>query len=36
YSEETFSRRINREHRIVYRINENTVTVFVLSAYGHY
>ncbi|MCB5981900.1 hypothetical protein LIT54_11920 [Flavobacterium psychrophilum] len=27
---------MNREHRIVYRINENTVTVFVLSAYGHY
>ncbi|ELV7526121.1 Txe/YoeB family addiction module toxin [Flavobacterium psychrophilum] len=36
YSEETFSRRINREHRIVYRIQENTVTVLVLSAYGHY
>jgi toxin YoeB len=36
FTEETFSRRINREHRIVYRINEHAVTVLVLSAYGHY
>ena len=36
YSEETFSRRINREHRLVYRIYEETVIVLVLSAYGHY
>lgn len=36
YSEETFSRRINQEHRLVYRIQEETVIVLVLSAYGHY
>jgi toxin YoeB len=36
YSEETFSRRINREHRLVYRIREETVQVLVISAYGHY
>jgi toxin YoeB len=31
-----WSRRINREHRIVYRVEENIVTVFVVSAMGHY
>lgn len=36
YSEETLSRRINREHRLVYRIREETVQVLILSAYGHY
>jgi toxin YoeB len=36
YSEETFSRRINKEHRLVYRIYEDIVTVLVISAYGHY
>jgi toxin YoeB len=36
YPEETFSRRINREHRLVYRIREETVQVLVISAYGHY
>lgn len=36
YEEETWSRRINDEHRLVYRIKENIVVVLVLSAYGHY
>lgn len=36
YSEETFSRRINLEHRLVYRIREETAQVLVLSTYGHY
>jgi toxin YoeB len=36
YSEETFSRRINKELRLVYRIYEDIVTVLVISAYGHY
>ena len=36
YSEETFSRRINREHRLIYRIREETVQVFVISTFGHY
>jgi len=31
-----WSRRINREHRIVYRVEENIVTVFVVSTMGHY
>lgn len=34
--EETWSRRINKEHRLVYRINDDTIEVLVISAYGHY
>lgn len=36
YEIKTFSRRINREHRLVYQVYEETITVLVLSAYGHY
>ncbi len=36
YTEETFSRRINREHRLIYRVQDETVTVLVLSSFGHY
>ncbi len=31
-----WSRRINREHRLVYSIDDNIVTVSVISAKGHY
>lgn len=31
-----WSRRINKEHRIVYSVDENIVTVYVISAMGHY
>jgi len=31
-----WSRRLNKKHRIVYEVNENIVTVFVISASGHY
>ncbi len=31
-----WSRRLNREHRIVYRVEENIVTVTIVSAMGHY
>lgn len=31
-----WSRRINSKDRIIYSIEENIVTVFVLSAMGHY
>jgi len=31
-----YSRRINQKHRLVYSINENIVTVHVLSAMAHY
>ncbi|WP_026473671.1 Txe/YoeB family addiction module toxin [Alkaliflexus imshenetskii] len=31
-----FSRRINHKHRVVYSINEDIVTIHVLSLWGHY
>ncbi|MFE3846692.1 Txe/YoeB family addiction module toxin [Flavobacterium sp. LB3P45] len=31
-----WSRRINKEHRMVYCVDENSVTVYVASAMGHY
>ena len=31
-----WSRRINKEHRLVYSIDGEKVTVTVISAYGHY
>lgn len=31
-----WSRRINQKDRLVYEVMESTVTVFVLSAIGHY
>jgi len=31
-----WSRRINREHRLIYSIEDNVVTVRVVSAKGHY
>lgn len=36
YQEETWSRRITREHRLVYRIHDDIVEVLVLSVFGHY
>jgi toxin YoeB len=31
-----WSRRIDDKHRLLYTINNDIVTVFVLSIYGHY
>ncbi|MEQ8477304.1 Txe/YoeB family addiction module toxin [Fulvivirga sp.] len=31
-----YSRRINKKHRLVYSINEQIVTVYVLSTWSHY
>jgi len=36
YTTETWSRRINRQHRLVYQIHDDVVEVIVVSAYGHY
>lgn len=36
FQEETWSRRITKEHRIVYRIYEDKVYILVLSVFGHY
>ena len=31
-----WSRRISRKHRLIYTITDTSITVLVLSAYGHY
>ncbi|MEO5912453.1 MAG: Txe/YoeB family addiction module toxin [Pelobium sp.] len=31
-----WSRRINQRDRLIYKIEENIITVFVISAKGHY
>ena len=36
YKEETWSRRITQEHKLVYRIYEDIVEVLVISVFGHY
>ena len=36
YDGNVYSRRITKEHRLVYRIYEDVVEVLVLSAFGHY
>ena len=33
---ETWSRRINEKHRLVYEIFEQIVTIEIVQAYGHY
>lgn len=36
YETPTWSRRISGEHRLVYRIQDEVITVLILSAFGHY
>jgi len=36
YAQETWSRRLSKEHRIIYRIDDGIVEVLVVSAFGHY
>ena len=31
-----YSRRINKKHRLIYEIEEEIITVIVVSAYSHY
>ena len=31
-----WSRKINQKDRLIYRVEEEIVTVFVISAFGHY
>lgn len=31
-----YSRRINVQHRVVYKVNEENKTVVIYSAWGHY
>ena len=32
----TYSRRINKKHRIVYKVLNNVVEVIIISVFGHY
>ena len=36
FQNETWSRRITREHRLVYEIHDDKILVLVISSYGHY
>ncbi len=36
YDGTVYSRRITKEHRLVYKIYDEVVEVLVLSAFGHY
>ncbi len=36
YKNETWSRRITKEHRLIYEIHDELVLVLVISSYGHY
>lgn len=36
YDGSVYSRRITKEHRLVYKIYDGVVEVLVLSAFGHY
>ena len=31
-----YSRQITQRHKLIYRVNDDTVIVLVISAYGHY
>ena len=31
-----WSRRIDQKHRLCYKVDEQTITIFIVSAYGHY
>ena len=36
YDGTVFSRRITKEHRLIYKVYDEVVEVLVLSAFGHY
>lgn len=36
FDTETWSRRINKEHRLVYQIHDDVVEVLGIAAFGHY
>lgn len=36
FNEPTWSRRLSRKHRLVYRVYDETVQVLVITVYGHY
>ena len=36
YDGTVYSRRITKEHRLVYKVYDDVIEVLVLSAFGHY
>lgn len=36
YDGTVYSRRITKEHRLVYKIYDDVIEILVLSAFGHY
>lgn len=36
YDGAVYSRRITKEHRLVYKIYDDVIEILVLSAFGHY
>lgn len=36
FAVETWSRRLDKEHRLVYRVFDDIVEVYILSSFGHY
>lgn len=36
YSAKRYSRRINSQHRLVYRVNEERKEIYIYSAWTHY
>jgi toxin YoeB len=36
YDGSVYSRRITREHRLVYKVYDDVVEVLILSTFGHY
>lgn len=36
YDGNVYSRRLTREHRLVYRVIDDKIEVLVISAFGHY
>ncbi|MBQ7449125.1 MAG: Txe/YoeB family addiction module toxin [Paludibacteraceae bacterium] len=36
YKNETWSRRITKEHRLIYEIHDEQILVLVISSFGHY
>ena len=36
YGGSVYSRRITKQHRLVYRVLDDVIEVLVLSAFGHY
>ena len=36
YKDDTFSRRLNKKHRVLYSVSNRTITILIISCWGHY